>query len=181
MGRDKAWLQLGGRAMIEWVISAIKPVTTSLAILANDPAYARLGLPVIADETPDSGPLEAIRQALALASVSPAVVVACDLPFVTSELLTYLVECLDEYDAVVPVAQDGRVQPHCAVYSKSAFETASKLVAARDLKMSHLLDRLSTRYVSFKEISFLPGVDSFFENINTTGDLMRARERLGRT
>src|SRR6266404_3694915 len=64
MGKDKAWLELAGRPMIEHVIAALQPVTSSVSIVANDIEYTRLGLPVFADSQAGIGPLEAIRTTL---------------------------------------------------------------------------------------------------------------------
>src|SRR5438046_2516502 len=90
MGTDKAWLELGGRAMIEQVIAALAPVTGSVAIIANSAEYARLGLPVFADAQSGIGPLEAIRTALANSATSRVLLVGCDLPFVTEDLFRFL-------------------------------------------------------------------------------------------
>ena len=68
MGRDKAWLEIDGLSMIERVIAALAPVTTSVAIIANSDDYNRLGLPVFGDTNKGIGPLEAIRVALETAS-----------------------------------------------------------------------------------------------------------------
>src|SRR5215208_1641040 len=58
MRSDKALLEIGGRAMIEHIIAALQPVTTRVAIIANNPDYKRLGLPVFADSNRGIGPLE---------------------------------------------------------------------------------------------------------------------------
>src|SRR5437870_3479771 len=90
MGTDKSWLELGGRAMIQRVIAALAPATTSVAIIANNDEYRRLGFPVFADTHADVGPLEAIRTALSNSSMPRIVLVGCDLPFVSSELFKFL-------------------------------------------------------------------------------------------
>ncbi|MEW6213279.1 MAG: NTP transferase domain-containing protein, partial [Acidobacteriota bacterium] len=41
MQRDKALLKLGDLTLIERVISALRPVTSSVAIIANDPVYEK--------------------------------------------------------------------------------------------------------------------------------------------
>ena len=89
MGKDKAWLELGGRAMIEHVIAALVPVTPRVAIIANSLAYGRLGFPIFADSQTGIGPLEAIRAALSNAVNPRVVLVGCDLPFVTAELFSF--------------------------------------------------------------------------------------------
>src|SRR5262245_50044872 len=91
MGRDKAWLEIGGRAMIEHVIAALAPAVSELGIIANSDEYKRLGFPIHRDENAAIGPLEAFRVALTNSPTRYAVVVACDLPFVTTALFERLV------------------------------------------------------------------------------------------
>src|SRR5882724_1124295 len=178
MGKDKAWLELGGRAMIQYVIDALVPVTTKVAIIANSPEYDRLGLPVFADARPGIGPLEGIRTALSNALPSPVVLVGCDLPFVTSELFKLLLSISGNYHATVPVGADGKLEPLCAVYFTEALPVVTDLIARGQRKISFLFDRVPTRLVSFGELRHLAGSALFFENINTPEDYARASETL---
>lgn len=181
MGADKAWLDLGGRPMIEYVIGAMAPVTTRVAIIANSSEYGRLGLPVFADANRGIGPLEAIRTALVNAGTSRVVLAGCDLPFVTSELFSVLLGASEGYPATVPVAADGRLEPLCAVYSAASLPIVTGLIARGQRKVSLLFHEVETRFVSFEELRDLSGSDLFFENINTPDDYSRARERAFRT
>ena len=178
MGTDKAWLELGGRAMIEKVIAALAPVTSGLAIIANNPEYARLGLPVFADKQPGIGPLEAIRTALANSDTSRIVLVGCDLPFVSEDLFSLLLKIPGDHQAVVPVAADGRLEPVCAIYSTDTLPVVTNLIARGDRKISLLFDLISTRLVTFDELRHLKGAELFFENINTPQDYTRALDSL---
>src|SRR5215210_3145272 len=117
MGRDKAWLDVGGQTMIERVISALAPATSSINIIANSADYKRLGFPVFADTNIGIGPMEAIRTAIANASTSRVVLVGCDMPFVTTELFSFLLSIVGACEAIVPIGPDGRLEPLCAVYS----------------------------------------------------------------
>ena len=178
MGRDKAWLELDGVTMIERVIAALRPVTARLTIIANRPQYTRLNLPVIADTNFGVGPFEAIRTALVNARHSHVVLVGCDLPFVTSELFAHLLRVAGDAQAVVPLDESGRFEPLCAVYSIAALAAVTELIAAGQRKVSHLFDRIPTRFVAFAELERLDGASLFFENINSPEDYQRAVERL---
>jgi molybdopterin-guanine dinucleotide biosynthesis protein A len=179
MGRDKAWLEVGGRAMIERVIAALAPVTRKVAIIANSDEYNRLGLQVFSDTISGIGPLEAIRTALANSPAPRVVLAACDLPFVTTELFARLLAAADEETSVVPLDREGRLEPLCAVYSKRALGPLTSLIESGERKVSKLLDLAPARLVSFEEISDLGGADLFFENVNTPEEYRRAVERTG--
>ncbi len=178
MGRDKAWLEVGGRPMIERVIDAIKPVCSDIRILANRPEYARLGFPVIADENIGIGPLEAIRLALAHSSTPYVILAGCDQPFLRPELFAYLLDNIGDACAAVPIGADGRLEPLSAVYSALALAAVSDLIANGERKVSRLFERLPTRFVAFAEIAALHGAELFFENVNTPEEYENAAKRL---
>jgi molybdenum cofactor guanylyltransferase len=178
MGRDKAWLQLGSMMMIEHVITALRPVTESISIIANNPDYTRLNLPVVADSNPGVGPLEAIRTALSNSQQPRVALVGCDMPFVTAELFAYLIGLDDEAQAIVPLDREGRLEPLCAVYSTAALTAVTDLIASGERKVKWLFDRLPARFVTFSELKHLVGAELFFENINSPEDYQRAVERL---
>lgn len=185
MGRDKAWLDLAGRPMIEHVIAALQPVTTSVSIIANDSAndsrYAKLGFPVFPDSHSGIGPLEAIRISLLNTKRPRALLVGCDLPFVTSELFKFLASLDGPYEAVVPMSANQRLEPLCAIYCSSGLHAVDALIASGERKISLLYDRVPTRYVRFEELEHLAGSELFFSNVNTPGDYTRAINDLNKT
>lgn len=164
--------------MIERVIAAVAPVTKSVAIIANDPQYARLGLPVFADTNRGVGPLEAIRTALVNSITSRVVLAGCDLPFVTSELFFFLLHLEGGHQAVVPLSREGLLEPLCAVYSTEVLAPVTELIARGERKVKRLFDRVPTRFLAFAEISHLQGAELFFENVNTPEEFDRAARLL---
>lgn len=181
MGSDKAWLEIGGRPMIEHVIAALASVTTSLAIIANSPEYGRLGFPVFADTHKNIGPLEAIRAALSNAVSRRIVMVGCDLPFVSSDLFKFLLSVPGVDQVVVPIGPDGKLEPMCSIYWRETLPAITELIKRGERKISLLFERVPTRFVSFDEIRHLKGSESFFENVNTPADYVRALDRLQKT
>jgi molybdopterin-guanine dinucleotide biosynthesis protein A len=176
MGKDKAWLEIGGQSMIERVIAALTPVTASVSIIANGPEYSRLGLPVFADTQEGIGPLEAIRTALTNTRLPRAVLVGCDLPFVTNELFKFLVSIGGDYQVILPVGPDGKLETLCAIYCKEMLPMVSDLIESGERKVSVLFERVATRFVVFDEIRHIKGSEMFFENVNTPADYARAIE-----
>jgi molybdopterin-guanine dinucleotide biosynthesis protein A len=180
MGRDKAWLEIAGRPMIEHVIEALKPVTSSIAIIANHHDYERFGFPVFADTNPGVGPLEAIRTALANSPTPFVVLTGCDMPFVTSELFSVLLTIANQPQtpdsrlltpdfpfAIVPLNVERKLEPLCALYSTKALEAVTSLIESGVRKVSALFEQVPTRRVSFDRLRHLPNAQFFFENINT--------------
>jgi GTP:adenosylcobinamide-phosphate guanylyltransferase len=100
MKQDKAWLEVDGVPMIERVIAAAGPAAGRLGIIVNaaNPQverYERLAescdAGVIFDLHEHLGPLGGIHTALMHCGAGEsALVLACDLPFITTEALSFL-------------------------------------------------------------------------------------------
>jgi len=179
MGRDKARLTLGGLDFVERIRDALAALTARVTLVGPaERCAAWPRLPSVPDFYVEWGALGGLHAALAGARVEWAVVVACDLPFVTGELFVRLASFRENFDAVVPVQRDGRWQPLCALYrAREAGPLAAELIAAGERRPRALLDRLRTRRVAFDELSDLRGADLFFTNVNTPEDYAHAREK----
>ena len=117
------------------------------------------------------GALGGVHAALVACESEWAIVVACDLPFVTAELFSFLAELRLDHDAVVPIQQDGRPQPLAALYRVGpCLRRATELIEAGRRRPLDLLDAVKTRWVEFAELTNLDQSESFFVNINTPSD-----------
>ncbi len=180
MGRDKSRLTLGGQTFVERICGALSALTGQVTLVGSaERCAAWPGLPAVPDFYVEWGALGGLHAALAAASRGTwAAVVACDLPFVTGELFVRLASLRENFEAVVPVQQDGRRQPLCALYrADAARERAAELIAAGERRPRALLDSLRTRLVTFDELSDLGGAELFFTNVNTPEDYALARKR----
>jgi molybdopterin-guanine dinucleotide biosynthesis protein A len=107
-------------------------------VLEVGPGYSQL--PTVAEPQPGEGPLAALVAGAAAVGLDTAVLLlACDLPFVTRDLLTRLVDAPGA-GTVVPVDREGIVQPVCARYSAAACVRAGELLAAGERSLRRLLD-----------------------------------------
>lgn len=180
MGTNKALLDLGGRNLVEHIqaaLSVIAPRTSLVGALRVCAAWPQL--PAVPDIHINWGSLGGLHAALVAASARWAIVVACDLPFVTGELFVRLASFRENFDAVVPVQPDGRRQPLCALYRVEVCrERAEALIAAGERRPRALLPLVETREVSFAELSDLKGANRFFANINTPDDYNYAKEEI---
>ncbi|MFQ3568760.1 MAG: molybdenum cofactor guanylyltransferase, partial [Aggregatilineales bacterium] len=93
MGRDKSFVPLNGRPLIEHVLERTRDLGQAETILiVNQPAlYAHLGLPMFADLLPDKGSLGGIYTAIHHSGTPYTLCVACDMPFLNARLLRYQV------------------------------------------------------------------------------------------
>jgi molybdopterin-guanine dinucleotide biosynthesis protein A len=181
MGEDKSRLSLDGRTFVESAAEALRAVTRSVSIVSSRPRAESHGLPVINDLRAGLGALGGLHAALSTCRAEWAAVVACDLPFVTGELLARLDSMrADTLDAIVPTQDDGRVQPLCALYRVNVCaEQVEELIRTDELRPRLLLSRVRARCVEFEELRDLAGSARFFLNVNTPEDYARALDEGG--
>ena len=171
MGRDKAQLMIGGRQLFEIAAAALNDICKDQVTLVGSASGDDRELPVIADAGPVTAsirraPIVGVYAALANAKAKWIVILACDLPFVTGDLIQRLAGCCsNEFDAVVPIQPDSRPQPLCAFYQRErCLPFVADMIGESDLKMQNLLGRINTRFVPFEEIADLNGSANFFLN-----------------
>jgi molybdopterin-guanine dinucleotide biosynthesis protein A len=121
MGRKKANIMLGDTTLAERAVVALSAITGNVAVVGNIEVNEPL-VRVVPDEPAKSdsrGAIVGLYSALRNAKTEWTAVLACDLPFVTSELvvrLARMAESLPDAACVVPVQPDGRTQPLCGIY-----------------------------------------------------------------
>jgi molybdopterin-guanine dinucleotide biosynthesis protein A len=179
MGTNKALLEVGGLNFVERIQAALAFITTETSLVGAKKEYPAWPLlPVVADVHVKWGALGGLHAALTACRAQWAAIVACDLPFVTGELFVRLASLQENFDALVPVQPDGRVQPLCALYrTASCRERAEALIIAGERRPRALLDAVNTRRVRFDELSDLDDASRFFINVNTPQDYAFAREK----
>lgn len=142
MGRDKAMLPIDGVPCAARVAAVARAGVDGPVVEVGRGATT---LPLVVEASPGQGPLAAVAAGgVALRDGGhdgPFLVLACDLPFLTAEVLTRLAA---EPGTAVPVV-DGRLQPLCARFVGSATDVAAAALATGARSMRPLLEALSPR------------------------------------
>ncbi|MBE2271645.1 MAG: molybdenum cofactor guanylyltransferase [Anaerolinea sp.] len=175
MGQDKSFLVLDGKPMIQHVIDQLRKLDLDVMLITNAPSdYAVFGVPMFSDELPGSGSLGGLYTALVKAEAAHVLCVACDMPYLNTTLLEWLVSQRHGYDAVVPRTGDTTHSLH-AVYAQSCRPLILEQLEQRNLRISDCLAALKVRYVAEDELrAYDPELRSLL-NLNTPDDVSRAR------
>ncbi|HJP91080.1 MAG TPA: molybdenum cofactor guanylyltransferase [Pyrinomonadaceae bacterium] len=174
MGTDKSQLRLDNQTFTERIASTLQMLTDSVTVVGR----STLNLPSVADIYPQWGAFGGLHAAFAACKREWAIVVACDLPFVTAELFSHLASLRTDHEAVVPIQADERPQPLAALYRVDpCLERAAELIESEHRRPLDLLDAVKTRWVQFAEIRNLAQSEMFFVNINTPEDYYEATRR----
>jgi molybdopterin-guanine dinucleotide biosynthesis protein A len=107
----------------------------------------------------------------------------CDTPLLSRNIISLLFELCVNKSAVIPRWPNGYIEPLQAVYcTRHALEASKNALSGGELNMRSMVDRLhGVRYVSTLVLQQLdPELRTFF-NINTPLDLKRAESMLKRS
>jgi molybdopterin-guanine dinucleotide biosynthesis protein A len=179
MGQDKARLRLGAHTFVERIGQALAPVVDRTTVVTSENRRAEWDLPVAIDVFTDWGALGGLHAALTACQGSWALVVACDLPLVTTELFRVLAAVREGFEAVAPIQPDGFEQPLCALYRVDPCrQRAEDLIAAGERRPRMLLRAVHTRWVNVNELDALEGAPYLFSNINTPQEYESALQLL---
>lgn len=175
MGQDKAALVLDGKTLLDRVNATMRQVFPKVVVSVRQ-LRSGVEVPQVCDEPAASGPLAGLIAGLAQADTPWVFAVACDMPFVTRDVVTHLAALRKGFQAVVPVV-GGYHQPLAAFYAASALETMRASLAAGDRSLRGTLEKLDVRYVSEVELrEFDPQLRSFFD-LDTPQDFQAAKKR----
>jgi molybdopterin-guanine dinucleotide biosynthesis protein A len=174
-GQDKRALRVGPATILERQFAALDGLVDRVFVVGGDLAAAgSVGSDVVPDLLPNAGALGGLYTALCEAAGSHVLVVACDLPFVTTPLLARLISLAsDECDAVVPRSADGP-QPLCAVYARRLAEDVRRRIESGRLKVQDLFEAIRVRELGPAEVAAFDPDGRLFLNVNTPDDLARA-------
>jgi molybdopterin-guanine dinucleotide biosynthesis protein A len=177
LGRDKASEIIRGKTIIERVYDQLEPISSKIVVVTSWQEFdieLDRNADIVADIYPDMGPLGGIYTGL-IASISNInIVTACDMPFLSTDLMGYMAELLADYDAVVPRLKNGMIEPLHAVYSKNCLSRIDARLAVKKLSIHSFLDGINVRYLDEEESRRIDPEHISFFNINYQADLDKA-------
>lgn len=180
MGVPKYRLRLGEETLLQRICRIVAEATSQVVISAapgQDLSELRERWPIIRDDRPGSGPLEALATVLqeSAGSLIPAAacvfIVSCDTPLLNPHVIRFLAsQMAGNVDAVV-IDDGSRLHPFCAVYRlEAALSAAKHLLDQQVRRLTALPESLSIRRVPTAELTLIdPGLDCLL-NCNTPED-----------
>ncbi|MFQ6065797.1 MAG: molybdenum cofactor guanylyltransferase [bacterium] len=175
MLRDKAFLQIGRKTIIEREIETLSNIFSKILVVTNiQKSYEHLGVKLVSDLVPGKGALGGIYSGLIVSKAKYNFVVSCDLPFLNANLISYMIEISNEHDIIAPKL-NGLVEPLHAVYSKRCLAPIKRQLDRNELKIQSFFDEVKVRYLRDSEIKRYDPQGIAFFNVNTEDDLKKAR------
>lgn len=178
MGQDKGFCELNKKPLITYSIDVLSPICNQILIGANSDNYAKLGYPVIKDEITNIGPIGGIYSCLKSSKTNDNIILSCDMPLVTAELIAYILSERDDYEVIIPVFK-GFQEPLCAYYNKSITPGLLEAINANKYKIQDVIKGLKTKFITIeKSLPFYQ--ENLFANMNSEQDLLRIESHLSK-
>ncbi|SMB99096.1 molybdenum cofactor guanylyltransferase [Thermanaeromonas toyohensis ToBE] len=178
MGTNKALLSLGQETMIGRVVGLLKLLFPEIILVTNEPElYQDLQVKLVQDIFPAQGPLSGIHAGLLVSPYWYNFVVACDMPFLNLELITFMVKEAQGFDGAVPRLR-GSYQPLHAVYSRSCLLPIESCLKRKLTQVIAFYPAVRLRLLEAEVLRRFGDLDTIFFNINTPADLDIARRKI---
>ncbi|MBR5284786.1 MAG: molybdenum cofactor guanylyltransferase [Clostridia bacterium] len=151
MGTDKAFLPLPdhpGETFLSHTLRLVEHFpSTFLSVAKEDDKYLPFGIQQVADHWPEIGPMGGIASCLSATDADALLILACDTPFLSETLIARLEAAwADHPDAqcIYCTDTDGRMQPLCAIYAKSALPFFLDAIERQKYALRYVIDQLNT-------------------------------------
>jgi molybdopterin-guanine dinucleotide biosynthesis protein A len=167
MGYDKGLAETSTGKIIDLVIAVLKQVTEEIIIIANTDSYNYLGVSVYKDLIKDSGPLGGIYTGLYYSKTQDNIIVACDMPFVSLQLLTAILDTKHNKQVVIPTVNN-KLEPLCGYYKNEIKDKLKEFIETNNLSVHKVITNFNHLIIKFDDAIALT-------NINTPEDLLRLK------
>jgi molybdopterin-guanine dinucleotide biosynthesis protein A len=188
-GQDKCLVNLFGKPLVLHVINRVSAmVNEKVVAVGSDALREKLSnvfkskIRVVVDKYEGQSPLVGALTGFESVDAEYSLLLPCDTPFVSIEVVALLLDLCANRGAVIPRWPNGYVEPLQAVYNtKSAINAAKKALDEGKRDLLSMINHLNgVRYVSTLVLQQIdPKLLTFF-NVNTAADLKRAESMLRR-
>jgi molybdopterin-guanine dinucleotide biosynthesis protein A len=184
-GRDKALAEINGKTMLLQMCELIfYAVPREVRVIGDASKYGKYGVTCVADGWPGQGPLGGIITALLETANSATrsewnLILSCDMPFLTEEMLAYCVDRARKSHAevVVPRSKNG-LEPLCACWRTSATAKLRRAFDEGIRKVTEGMKRLDMEILDESDWKRFDTAGRLFWNMNTPLDYEEAKRIL---
>ena len=172
-GSNKALFAPDGETLISKAAGLLRSVAREVLVSAsqtNAGDYDFLGLEIVVDQHPDSGPMGGLETLLQRCTTPWLLVLTCDMPFVDKDTLITMISSLtgeldnDLYQRDRPHALawqrcDGSISPFPLLIERSALPKLQSRMRTGSLSMKGLLSDLDTYYIMSPDNRLLSNIN----------------------
>jgi molybdopterin-guanine dinucleotide biosynthesis protein A len=181
-GRDKALVYLAGKPLILHVIDRVSKIVNEIVVVVSSKDQKKkfesvfeAKANIVIDKSESQSPLVGALTGFESANGEYSVLLPCDSPLVSTQIVQFLLDLCNNRSAVIPRWPVGYIEPLQAAYhTKSALIAAESALEQGNMNMRSMIDNLGgVRYVSTMVLEQMEPKLLTFLNINTPQDLKR--------
>ena len=191
MGENKGLIPVGDRLLYQYPLRILESLCDEILVSTCTPLELEENYEQVCDEIPGTGPAGGILTCLERATHDLTVVVSWDMPLLHEALFRMLLDHARDpghleradtssnphYDIILPAPPDGRPEPLCGIYKKSAAAVFRQLLSQGTFAVHRIVRQAQTKIVPVgPPLPFYH--DRLFENVNSREDLDSLRQRL---
>lgn len=171
LGTNKAFLEIKGERLIDRTVRQYRELFAETILVTNEPLlYLDQDATLVADIYKRKGPLGGLYAGLFYASFDHAFLCACDMPYLNTEFIRYMMGKAAGYDIVIPQTAEG-YHPLHAIYSRRCLPVIKSLLLRDRLKMIGCFQGARVLFIPEPVIRSYDPAMRMLMNINTEQDL----------
>ncbi len=193
-GRNKAFLEIGGKTILSRLIGTLQHYFDEILIVTKKPMdyidYINLNVQTannisnsqiksctirtVTDLYGDRSSLTGIHAGIYHAKNHFSFVTPCDAPFIQPQLIRLLIDSIEPNSDLIIPHYDGHYEPLCALYSKHCIAKIEELLNLGDYRIYNLFHKVNVKTISKEELKKADSKMLSFFNVNTPESLQEA-------
>jgi len=149
-GGNKSLAKILGKPMIAHIVDTVKPLVDEVLVITDTEGSKRelskvldSQVKFLLDEYELKSPVVGALTGFKHAETKISLLLACDIPLISAEVVSHLLELSEGYDAVIPRWPNGYIEPLQATYdTRKAYAASLKAVTKKELRMRDMICRL---------------------------------------
>jgi molybdopterin-guanine dinucleotide biosynthesis protein A len=166
MQSEKGLVLYQNKPFIDHIIEAVLPISSNIQLITNTTDYDYLAYRKIKDVIVDKGPLGGIYTALVHSETVINLILSCDIPLISTEVLLELIEKQGVNLDISVFSEETRIHPLIGIYSKKLIPVLEKAIEDNDLKMMHFISNVKHQLIPITDDK-----RHLFKNINSVAEL----------
>jgi molybdenum cofactor guanylyltransferase len=173
MGSEKGLVLLNKKPFIKHIVETLNPLVNTIIIVSNNPEYDIFNLKRVEDIIENSGPLAGLYSGLFHSKTEHNLVLSCDVPLITSEVLEELIHDFESDFDVIQLQSKNKTMPLIAIYKKQCMQQCLALLQNDERRLRVAVNEFKTKTIVLN--SYL---EQFTKNINTIEQLEAIQHEL---
>jgi len=172
MGRDKGAIHYHGKAHREYLADILQPFCEEVFISCRPEQNIQSDYPLLFDNYTNQGPIAALLTAFELNSKTTWLVVACDMPMITSETIQFLILNRNK-NAIASVFQHSetqQIEPLIAIWEAKSYPIIQSYFERKIKSPMKILKENNVELLEAAKIEWLLNINSEKDKLEFLGD-----------